>query len=207
MKKMIKKIVLLVLKVAVLYVVATLAFLQGPELRYDLGERTPAAVTSQEELESLTVRYPVFVALHGHIDFGNAFTYQRYGLTFSYFTIKPYGLQIVARTHERVTDEWTQLDRFLGKLRPFKDQPFSYRIEEIFREKFNHAIPAGSYFLALDDVPGVSGWQIGAIVFSVLLWVVLFYFFFLYRGTLFSDVLSGNKKEEEEKPQGQIIYP
>lgn len=184
--KTVQRILLLAIKVVVLYFTAQLALLQLPELRYDLSGTTPAAVTSTAELEGLSVLHPVFAAVHGRADFGNAFTYQRYGLTFTYFTIRPYGLRIVARTHDRVTDEWTQLDRFLGKLRPFKEQPFSYRIEEIFRDKHDLVIPADAYFLALDDVPEVSGWQIGAIVFSVLLWFVLFYFFFLYRGTLFA---------------------
>jgi hypothetical protein len=196
-----KRILLLALKVVVLYFTAQMALLQVPELRYDLSDRTPAPVTSTAELEDLAVRRPVFAAVHGRADFGNAFTYQRYGLTFTYFTIRPYGLRIVARTHDRVTDEWTRLDRFLGKLRPFKEQPFSYRIEEIFREKHDLIIPADAYFLALDDVPEVSGWQIGAIVFSVLLWFALFYFFFLYRGTLFTDGPGRKRTGKEQSPR------
>lgn len=179
------KFLKLLAKLAVLGLVAFMALIQLPELRYDLSEKTPMVIASPAELGRQQITRPVFVAVHGRADFANAFTYQRYGLTFTYFTLKPYGLDIVARTHDRVTDEWTSLDRFLGKMRPFTEQPFSYRIEEIFQEKKGEQIPAGAYFLALDDVPELSGWQVGAVIFSMLLWGLLFYLFFLYRGTLF----------------------
>lgn len=172
------------LKLGVLALVGFMALIQFPELRYDLKEVTPLDITSREELDRQQISAPTFVAVHGRADFGNAFTYQRYGLTFTYFTLKPYGLAIVARTHDKVTDEWTGLNRFLGKMRPFAEQPFSYRIAEIFREKNGTAIPAGAYFLALDDVPRVSGWQVGAVIFSVFLWCLLFFLFYFYRGDL-----------------------
>jgi hypothetical protein len=183
--KRIRFLLKLIAKLAVLCLVATMAVLQLPELRYDLSEQTPVAVLSPQDLTRNQFTQPTFVAVHGRAHFGIAFTYRRYGLTFTYFTLKPYGLDIVVRTHDRVTDEWTRLDRFLGKLRPFAEQPFSYRIEEIFQEQGGVAIPAGAYFLALDDVPAISGWQIGAFFFSVLLWCALFFLFFFYRGPLF----------------------
>jgi hypothetical protein len=181
---MIKFGLLLLAKLAVLGLVGLMALIQLPELRYDLGDKTPLVIASPEELVRRQISRPTFVAVHGRADFGPAFTYQRYGLTFTYFTLKPYGLDIVARTNDRVTDEWTSLDRFLGKMRPFAEQPFSYRIREIFQEK-GAQIPADAYFLALDDVPELSGWQAGAVVFSILLWCLLFYLFFFYRGTMF----------------------
>lgn len=184
--KKIKKIFLLLGKLLVLFLVGYLAYLQLPELLYDLSEKTPTAITSKEELTKYDLKQSTFVAVQGRANFANAFSYQRYGLTFTYFTIKPYGLSIVARTHEKVTDEWTKLDRFLGKMRPFAMQPFSYRIEEIFQSKMGISIPQDAYFLALDDVPEVNGWQVGAILFSIILWGVLVYLFFFYRGTLFT---------------------
>ncbi|MEW6428491.1 MAG: hypothetical protein AB1568_10695 [Thermodesulfobacteriota bacterium] len=183
--KRLKQFLLLAGKIAVLSLVAHMAALQIPELAYDLSDRTPTEIASPEDLAGIIPGRPVFVAVHGRADFGDAFSYQRYGLTFTYFTLKPYGRRIVVRTHDRVTDEWTMLDRFLGKLRPFAAQPFSYRIEEIFRDRHGVRIPADAYFLALDDVPELSGWQVGAILFSTLLWGVLCYLFFFYRGTLF----------------------
>jgi hypothetical protein len=183
--KRVRLLLLLTLKLAVLFLVAVMAFIQVPELRYDLGGTTPVVIASPDELDDRQFRQPDFVSVVGRADFSQAFTYQRYGLTFTYFTLKPYGMKIVVRTHERVTDEWPLLDRFLGKLRPFGEQPFSYRIEEIFREKNQAEIPPDAYFLALDDVPAVSGWQLGALIFSALLWAVLLYLFFFYRGRLF----------------------
>lgn len=184
--KKIRFLLLLIIKLAVLFFVGFMAIIQIPELLYDLSEKTPVAITVPEDLARQRFSRPTFVAVHGRANFGQAFTYQRYGLTFTYFTLKPYGLNIVARTHDRVTDEWTRLDRFLGKLRPFAEQPFSYRIAEIFQEQAGVTIPSRAYFLALDDVPAVSGWQLGALVFSSVLWGGLLYLFFLYRGPLFT---------------------
>lgn len=183
--KPLRFLLILALKLAVLFLVAVMAFIQVPELRYDLGRTTPLVIASPDDLDHRQFRQPAFVAVLGRADFSQAFTYQRYGLTFTYFTLKPYGIKIVVRTHERVTEEWPLLDRFLGKLRPFSEQPFSYRIEEIFREKNQVQIPPDAYFLALDDVPEVSGWQLGALIFSAVLWGVLLYLFFFYRGRLF----------------------
>ncbi len=184
MLHIIKKLLLFVLKVFVLMFVATLAVKQIPELRYDFGPKKPVEILRLQDLTPDGFVSSVFVSIHGIPDFQYAFSYRRYGLTFTYFTLEPYGLHVVVRTHDRVTDEWNDLNRFLGRLRPFEKQPFSYRIQEILREKMNVEIPEDSYFLALDDVPKPSGWQIGALAFSGVLWVVLFYLFFLYRGTL-----------------------
>jgi hypothetical protein len=182
---MIKSILLLAAKLAVLGLVAVMAWLQLPELRYDLSAKTPLPIASPAELAGHRFDRPAFVAVQGRANFATAFSYQRYGLNFTYFTLKPYGLEIVVRSHDTVTEEWTLLTRFLGKLRPFAEQPFSYRIREIFREKHGVEIPATAWFLALDDVPALSGWQVGALVFSALLWVLLGYLFFFYRGRLF----------------------
>lgn len=184
---MLKSLFLLIGKLAVLGLVGFMALIQLPELRYDLGPETPLVINSPKELRQQQLNRPLFVAISGRADFGSAFTYQRYGLIFTYFTLQPYGLAIIARTHERVTDDWTRLDRFLGKMRPFTEQPFSYRIAEIFQEKNGTPLPADTYFLALDDVPRLSAWQAGAVIFSFLLWCLLFYLFFFYRGDIFKQ--------------------
>lgn len=179
-----KKLLLLTLKLLVLGFVALLALKQVPELRYDFGPKKPVEIAGPQDFGPDRFQRSTFVSVRGTPDFQYAFSYRRYGLSFTYFTLKPYGRKIVVRTHDKVTDEWNELDRFLGRLRPFAKQPFSYCIREIFHEKMEVEIPEDSYFLALDDVPRPSGWQLGALGFSGALWMVLFYLFFLYRGPL-----------------------
>ena len=177
-----KRLGLFILKVLVLIVVAITAFNQLPELRYDLGPKQPITIKGLEDLAAGRFRKSTFVAVHGSPNFAKAFTYSRYGLTFTYFNIKPYDLNIVVRTYDRVTAEWTKLDRFLGRLRPFEKQPFSYHVRDIYQERMQVEIPEGAYFLALDDVPKPSGWQFSAVGFAALLWLVMFYLFFFHRG-------------------------
>jgi hypothetical protein len=177
----IRRALLTLLKVGFLAFVGAMLLVQIPELRYDLGETVPVEIRNPEELT--LDRYPgaVFVMVHGRPDFQKGFVYRRYGLNYTYFNIDPFGMRIVVRTHDEVTDEWRNLDRFLGKLRPFNAQPFHYKIRDIYQEKFSADVPEDAFFLALDDVPRLSGWQIGAVVFSGVLWLVMFYFFFFFR--------------------------
>jgi len=169
------------LKLGVLVFVSAMIAVQVPELMYDLGPDRPFPIGNPEDLS--TKRFPsaTFVSVSGKPDFRNAFIYRRYGLSYTYFTLQPYGLRLIVRTHSRVTDEWKALERFLGKLRPFRRQPFHYRIRDIYQEKFQVTIPEDAFFLALDDVPRINGWQVGALAFGSLLWFVMFYVFFLYR--------------------------
>jgi len=95
--------------------------------------------------------------------------------------VAPYGARLVVRTYDKVTDQWEDLRRFLGRLQPFAQQPFSYRIREIYRERAGIEIPEDAFFLALDDVPQASGWQLGALALSGVLWVGMLYGFFLRR--------------------------
>ncbi len=171
---------LTILKLAALAFVTMMLAVHVPEITYDLGPKTPRMIESPEELARSGIKGPTFVSLAGTPDFEKGFVYKRYGLSYTYFNIKPYGLTVVVRTHDRVTDEWNGLDRFLGRLRAFESQPFSYRIRDIYLERFQAEIPEGAYFLALDDVPSLSGWQTGALVFGILLWLVLFWFFFIF---------------------------
>jgi hypothetical protein len=172
---------LTVLKGFGLLFVGGMIWVQIPELRYDLGPKRPLAITGPEELSDGRFRRSTFVSIHGKPNFERAFVYRRYGLSYTYFNIEPYGTRLVVRTYDKVTDEWKELSRFLGKLCPFKDQPFSYRIREIYRERFQVDIPENAFFLALDDVPRPSGWQFGAVAFAGVLWLAMFYLFFLYR--------------------------
>ena len=38
-----------------------------------------------------------------------------------------------------------------------------------------------AFFIALDDVPKVSGWQVGATIFASLLWIAMFFLFFFFK--------------------------
>ena len=168
------------LKIAALVFVSGLILVQIPELLYDLSSTKPVDISGPDELQSKNLSQTVFASVRGRPDFEKAFVYNRYGLSYTYFNLKPYGLSIVVRTYEPVTEEWKQLNRFLGKLRPFERQPFHYRIRDIYRDRFQATIPEDAFFLALDDVPRANGWQIGALIFACALWGVMGYMFYFY---------------------------
>ena len=171
------------LKIVALLFAGSMFSIQIPELRYDLGPKTPVIIDESGEITEITPEaFPrsTFVSLGGQSDFTHGFVYKRYGLSYTYFNIKPYGMRIVVRTYQPVTDEWKKLNRFVGKLRPFNRQPFHYKIRKIYRDKFQIDVPAEAFFMALDDVPRISGWQIGATVFSGLMFLFIFYITFIY---------------------------
>jgi len=170
-----------ILKTVALIFVSGMILVQIPELLYDLGSRIPVIVSGPDDLSVRNISSATFVSIKGEPDFEKAFVYKRYGLSYTYVNIKPYGMRLIARTYEPVTDEWKGLDRFLGKLRPFKRQPFHYRIRDIYKDKFQASVPEDAFFLALDDVPRLNGWQIGAFIFACVLWAAMFYLFYIYR--------------------------
>lgn len=170
-----------ILRIAALLFVGGMIYVQIPELTYDFGSKVPKAISGQAELTPDNFPKTTFISLKGKSDFEKAFVYKRYGLSYTYFNIKPYGMHLVVRTYEPVTDEWENINMFLGKLRPFNRQPFHYKIKDIYKEKFETEVPENAFFLALDDVPKISGWQVGAIIFACLLWLVMFYMFYIYK--------------------------
>ena len=97
------------------------------------------------------------------------------------------GMNIVVRTYEPVTDEWKNIKTFLGKLRHFKKQPFHYKIIDKYKDKFNIDVPEDAFFMALHDVPKVSGWQVGAVIFASVLWLVMFYMFYFNTCKIYSS--------------------
>ena len=179
---------LTLLKIVPLVFVAWMVTLQIPELLYDLGPKSPQFVESLEELTRERFPRSTFVSIAGTPDFSTGFRYRRYGLTYTYFTAEPYGARLVVRTYDPVVDEkgkikesWLNISRFVGKLRPFERQPFSYRIREYFQTKRGIDIPPDAFFLALYDTPKLSGWQLGAVIFASLLWIGMFYAFFIHK--------------------------
>jgi len=179
---MILRTLLTFLKILLLLIVAFMAWMQVPELAYDFGSKTPLEINDPQQLAELKVTGATFASVKGTPDFTNAFVYQRYGLDHHYFTVDPYGMKMVVRTYDEITDEWRQIGRFVGRLRPFDDQPFSRYIAAIYLEKFGVTVPGDAWFLALDDVPKPSGWQIGGLFFSAVIWLVMFWLFFLGGG-------------------------
>jgi hypothetical protein len=161
--------------------IASMFVVQISELRYDLGSKTPIEIDGVEKLQAQAGKGTIFASVRGKPNFQMAFIYQRYGLSYTYFLLEPYHSGLVVRTYETVGPEWEELTRFVGKLRPFDDQPFSYAIERILLEQFGEKVPPGAFFLGLYDVPKLSGWQVGAMSFALVLWAAMFYLFFFFH--------------------------
>jgi len=169
-------------KITVLLFVALMAWMQVPELLYDFGSKTPVEIGIPEDLDPSRLRGTIFAVVRGSPDFSNAFVYRRYGLDHRYFTVKPYGSRLVVRTYDEITDDWKGFTSFVGRLRPFDKQPFSRYVAEIMNSRFGVTVPDDAYFLALDDVPKPSGWQVGGLILAAVMWCFLFWLFFLWRG-------------------------
>jgi len=169
-------------KILLLLFVAFMAWMQVPELFYDLGSKIPIQIDDPGQLAQLKASGATFASVKGTPDFTNAFVYKRYGLDHHYFTVEPYGMKMVVRTYDEITDEWRQISRFVGRLRPFDEQPFSRYISAIYMERFGVTVPGDAWFLALDDVPKPSGWQIGGLGLAAVIWLILLWLFFLGGG-------------------------
>jgi len=171
-----------ILRIAALLFVGGMVYIQIPELTYDFGPKIPKAIKGVDELTTQNFSGTTFISIKGDADFERAFVYKRYGLSYTYFNIKPYGMNLVVRTYEPVKPgDWKKIKMFLGKLRPFNRQPFHYRIRDIYENKFDTEVPDNAFFFALDDVPKTSGWQVGAVIFACVLWCVMFYMFYFYK--------------------------
>ncbi len=177
-----KRFWLVVLKLVALLYVAGLSLVQVPGLRYDLGPREAVLIEDPADLPAELSRRQVFASLAGTASFEHAFTYKRYGMDITYFTLEEYGTRVLVKTYDRVTDEWAGFVRFPGRLRSFDGHHFSSRLREIFRERAGVEVPANAYVLGMYDVPEVDGWQMAAVVYLGVMWAGMIYFFFLWRG-------------------------
>lgn len=175
------RVFLTILKLFLMLVVTAMIAFQVPELRYDLGSDEPVLVTSAENLSLERFGQPTFASVRGRADLRKAATFAKHGVRFTYFLLEEYGPKLVVRTAEPVDEEWSQIERHVGRLRPYDRMPFSRSVRAGFREHFEVEIPADAFFLARDDVPRPNGWSIGAVVFAGVLWCVLAYFFFVHR--------------------------
>lgn len=176
-----KRLWLTALQLLVLAFVAWIVHVQIPDLLYDLGAKQPVVVAGPKHLTAERLPGTTFVVIEGEADFTHAFTYHRYGLSYTCFRIAPYGPRLVVRADGKVPDERKKLGRFVGKLRPFDRHPFASRIRKCFAQN-GLEVPEGAFLLLLDDVPKLSGWQVGAVLSACVLWLAMFYvFFFVHR--------------------------
>ena len=158
-----------------------LALVQIPELKYDMNGNAPITITSLAELNDESIGLSAFAAVEGKGNFDHAFTYASYGIPYSYFMVEPYGLRLVIRTHLKVTDDWRNLSKFVGRMKPYRRLPFSRTVRKIFKQQYDIDIPADAFFLLHEDVPAISGWSVAALAFCVILWLTMGYFFFLWK--------------------------
>jgi hypothetical protein len=181
-----------------LLVVTAMIKFQIPELRYDFGPKEPVKVESVDELTIERFGQSTFASVRGKPDFTKAATFAKYGVRYTYFLLAEYGTKFVVRTSEPVNQEWAGIDSHVGRLRPFRQMPFSRSVRAGFRQHFDLGIDADAFFLARDDVPRPNGWSIGAASFASVLWLVLAYFFFVHgrifasRGNLGKASVSGH---------------
>lgn len=174
------RIVLTGIKLFLMIVVTMYFKFLIPELRYDFGPKEPIKIESLEQLAAARSPRDVFASVRGKADFTKAAMFSKHGVRYTYFLLEEYGPRLVVRTPEEVSEEWTDIEFHVGRLRPYKRMPFDRSIRIGFREKLDVGIPEDSFFLGRDDVPRAGGWSIGALVFASVLWCVLFYFFFVH---------------------------
>lgn len=177
----ISRLFLAFLKILLLLFMASMIKFQIPELRYDLGSKEPVQISSPNDLSTLQFGRSMFATVRGKGDFTKAATFSKYGVPYTYFLLEEYGSKLIVRTPERVSEEWSQIDSHVGRLRTIRRMPFSRSIRAGFSKLFDIEIPDDAFFLARDDVPRVSAWSIGAVSFVSVLWFGMAYFFFIHR--------------------------
>lgn len=168
-------------KLLALAYVAALALTQVPELRYDLGAKSPAAVDAEALGAPGGFTRSTFVSLRATPDFDRAFRLRTHGVTQTYFLTREYGERCLVCTYDSVTEDWRALNRLVGRLKPVRRQPFVRKAIAGYRERHGLVIPPDAYCLSLYDTPRVSAWQIAGVAGMAALWAALLYVFFLRR--------------------------
>lgn len=200
-----------VIKALFLAFVAFMIIIQIPELLYDTLGNRPVVIESPGDLDPRLLNGTSYAQISGTPTFENAFVYERYGLRFTYFTLEPYELRILARAFEvRDTAEWEAKTYLEGKLRPFDSQPFSYAIEDIFEDENGVPLPEGTFYLGVGDVPATDWWQIGSMIFALVLFAAMVYFFYFFRRDqhhrFFSEPLDYLHKDQARRPyRGETV--
>lgn len=168
-------------KIVLLCFPLVLIAVQAPELRYDLASRGPVEITSADQLDAGRLGRLTFASVIGAGNFEQAFVYRSHGVSYAYFPVEPYGPRLIVRTHQKVTDEWRDFDRFVGKLSPIQAIPFKRSVRTVFHDRFGVEIPDDAFVLAHEDVPALSGWNVAAVCFAALLLAAMVYVFFIRR--------------------------
>ena len=176
-----KRIFLTLLKIFLMLVVTAMIKFQIPELRYDLGPKEPVRIESVDDLSVERFNRSTFASIKGKADFDKAATFAMHGVRYTYFMLKEYGAILVVRTAEEMSEEWSEINFHIGRLRPYHRMPFSRSVRAGFRKNFNVGIPEDAFFLGRDDAPRPNAWSIGAVIFAGTLWCVLAYFFFIHK--------------------------
>ena len=171
---------LLVLKLFLMVIVTAMLMFQVPELRYDLGAKTPIHIESPNDLSAEYLAGSTFAAVHGKADLARAASFSRYGVRYTYFLLDGYGTALVVRTIEGVDEDWEAIDLHVGRLKPYGRMAFRRSVRAGFREHFDIGIPEDALFLGRDDVPELNGWSMGATIFAGTMWCVLAFLFFVF---------------------------
>lgn len=174
------RIALTCVKIFLMIVVTAYFKFLIPELRYDFGPKEPVKIESMEQLSAARSSRSVFASIRGKADFTKSVAFVKYGVRYTYFLLEEYGPRLVVRTPEQAGEEWADIDFHIGRLRPYQRMAFDRSVSAEFRTRQGIEIPEDAFFLGRDDVPRPNGWLIGALVFSSVLWCVLFYFFFIH---------------------------
>lgn len=174
------RIVLTCIKLFLIIVVTMYFKFLIPELRYDFGTKEPVKIESMEDLLAARSHRAVFASVRGRADFTKAVILAKHGVRYTYFLLEEYGPMLVVRTPEKVSEQWADIEFHVGRLRPYKRMPFDRTVSAGFRTSRDIIIPEDAFFLGRDDAPRPSGWPVGAVIFSSVLWCVLFYFFFVH---------------------------
>ncbi|MHC4166986.1 MAG: hypothetical protein ACYSWQ_08515 [Planctomycetota bacterium] len=174
------RIVLTCIKLFLMIVVTMYFKFLIPELRYDFGPKEPVKIESLEQLAAARSPRAVFASVRGKADFTKAVVLAKHGVRYTYFLLEEYGPMLVVRTPEEVSEQWTDIEFHVGRLRHYKRMPFDRTVSAGFRTRRDITIPEDAFFLGRDDAPRPGGWSVGALIFSSVLWCVLFYFFFVH---------------------------
>lgn len=175
MKLSLKRIALTIGKVLALLLVIRMIGFQVPELRYDFSSREPVLIESAQQLSIALHADSTFVSVTGTPDLTKAASFAKHGVLFNYFLLEEYGTTLVVRTPEPITEDWSNIEHHLGRLQVYQRMPFRRSVRAGFESLFGETIPDDAYFLARDDVPRPNGWNIGAVIFATLLWLVMAY--------------------------------
>jgi len=176
---------------------------QIPELQYDLGSKKPVPIESPEDLYNRHFGRSTFVSVRGTPDLSKAATFAKHGVRYTYFLLAEYGDKLVVRSPDMPNEEWADIDLHVGRLRPYHRMPFSRSVRAGFAQIFDLNVPDDAFSLARDDVPRLSGWNIGAVGFAGVLWCVLAYFFFIHgclrsaRGATSANIRTGSDMPEQ----------